>query len=223
MSAGPIRRAACALADYAVRVAPGEHADWARAMRSEIDHIGNDSEALRWALGCIEASWRMRSESMSGPVLIVARIVVAGLICLMALEKLLPAIGVLAYKAGNRGVLAAVETTTPGGDFNRFAPLIERMPTWQLPLNLVCVALYLSAAVALLFGWRRAMELFLLALGLQLAGLLLLLNDVDYAAARNTVWSAAELRTDVVFLILYGLIAAGVIWVSRQAGAGRPV
>jgi len=54
------RRWAVKLAQYASWVLPGAPSPWGDAMRRELDYIGDDRAALRWALGCIVASYRAR-------------------------------------------------------------------------------------------------------------------------------------------------------------------
>jgi len=48
------------LAQHAASVMPGARSPWADAMRRELDYIEQDSAALRWALGCVLASYRLR-------------------------------------------------------------------------------------------------------------------------------------------------------------------
>src|SRR3977135_4558396 len=57
---GRWRRVAGKLARHATCVMPGARSPWADAMRRELDYIGDDPAALRWALGCILASYRAR-------------------------------------------------------------------------------------------------------------------------------------------------------------------
>lgn len=59
------RRAARRLAAHAAQMLPRERADWARAMRREIDHVPEDGAALRWALGCVAASYLERIDVMN--------------------------------------------------------------------------------------------------------------------------------------------------------------
>jgi hypothetical protein len=63
------RRWAVKLAQHAARVLPGAGSDrtsaacsdsWADAMQREIDYIEDDRAALRWALGCVLASYKTR-------------------------------------------------------------------------------------------------------------------------------------------------------------------
>jgi hypothetical protein len=62
MNAGPThwRRLAVKLAQHAAWILPGARSPWADAMRRELDYIGDDAAAVRWALGCILASYRAR-------------------------------------------------------------------------------------------------------------------------------------------------------------------
>jgi hypothetical protein len=48
------------LAQHAACVMPGARSPWADAMRRELDYIEDDSAAMRWALGCVFASYRSR-------------------------------------------------------------------------------------------------------------------------------------------------------------------
>ena len=54
------RRWAVALVRHAASIMPSARSPWAAAMRRELDYIGDDGAALRWALGCVAASYRLR-------------------------------------------------------------------------------------------------------------------------------------------------------------------
>lgn len=54
------RRWAVALVRHAASIMPDAQTPWADAMRRELDYIGDDPAALRWALGCVAASYRIR-------------------------------------------------------------------------------------------------------------------------------------------------------------------
>src|SRR6266566_2638691 len=60
VSPGWWRRWAVKLAQHASWVLPGARSPWAEAMRRELDYIADDRAALRWALGCVLASYRAR-------------------------------------------------------------------------------------------------------------------------------------------------------------------
>jgi pimeloyl-ACP methyl ester carboxylesterase len=72
---GRWRRVAQKIAGHASRVLPGARSGWADAMRRELDYIEDDRAALRWAIGCITASYAARLAALprwrvsSGPVL----------------------------------------------------------------------------------------------------------------------------------------------------------
>ncbi len=60
MNASRWRRWAVKLAQHASSVLQGAQSPWADAMRRELDYIEDDPAALRWALGCVLASYRTR-------------------------------------------------------------------------------------------------------------------------------------------------------------------
>jgi hypothetical protein len=57
---GQWRRLAIRFAQHASRVLPGARSPWADAMRHELDYIEDDAAAVRWAFGCVLASYRAR-------------------------------------------------------------------------------------------------------------------------------------------------------------------
>jgi len=73
---GRWRRIALKLVGHASWVLPGARSGWADAMRRELDYIGDDRTALRWAIGCVTASYsarlaalpRLRWRIATGPV-----------------------------------------------------------------------------------------------------------------------------------------------------------
>ena len=52
-----LRRIAFRLIDHAGKILPPSHAIWAQAMKHELHHIEGDLEGLRWAAGCVIASY----------------------------------------------------------------------------------------------------------------------------------------------------------------------
>jgi hypothetical protein len=59
------RRMAAGMARHAAWVLPGARSDWAAAMYSELDYIAEDRAALRWALGCVSASYAARLAALA--------------------------------------------------------------------------------------------------------------------------------------------------------------
>jgi hypothetical protein len=64
-----VREIAVWLAAHAEKVLPQSRDDWANAMRNEVHHISGNHAALKWALGCLFASYteRMRTMIASNP------------------------------------------------------------------------------------------------------------------------------------------------------------
>jgi hypothetical protein len=62
MNAAPnrLRRLAAALARHATWMLPSAPSSWAQAMRHELHYITDDKAALRWAFGCMLASYKAR-------------------------------------------------------------------------------------------------------------------------------------------------------------------
>ena len=81
------RRLAVSAARHAARVLPGANAPWADAMRRELDYIADDRAALRWAVGCVAASYlawlaalpRLGRRMVSAPVAAGSVLLVVGL------------------------------------------------------------------------------------------------------------------------------------------------
>ena len=73
---GRWRRIALKIAQHASWALPGARSLWADAMRRELDYIEDDRAALRWAIGCVMASYtarlaalpRLRWRVLSSPV-----------------------------------------------------------------------------------------------------------------------------------------------------------
>ena len=55
-----VRRLAFALIAHAADVLPPLRSPWGEAMKHELDHIEGDVDALRWAAGCVIASYLER-------------------------------------------------------------------------------------------------------------------------------------------------------------------
>ena len=60
------RRLAVKLARHAALTLPGALSPWAKAMRHELDYIEDDRAALRWAFGCVLASYKARLVARPG-------------------------------------------------------------------------------------------------------------------------------------------------------------
>jgi hypothetical protein len=59
------RRLAQALARHATALLLHHRAEWACAMRAEVHSIEDDGDALRWAFGCVQASYKERLSKLA--------------------------------------------------------------------------------------------------------------------------------------------------------------
>jgi pimeloyl-ACP methyl ester carboxylesterase len=64
---GRWRRLAIRIAQHGSWVLPGARSPWADAMRRELDYIEDDRAALRWAIGCVMASYAARFRALPRP------------------------------------------------------------------------------------------------------------------------------------------------------------
>jgi hypothetical protein len=58
------RRIALKIVGHASWVLPGARSGWADAMQRELDYIEDDRAALRWAIGCVTASYSSRLSAL---------------------------------------------------------------------------------------------------------------------------------------------------------------
>jgi hypothetical protein len=165
-----VRRLALAVTEHAMRVLPPDRSSWARAMRQEIDHIDSDRSALRWAVGCLLASYRERVRAMDPLQTPLARSILALVIGFEAFRAWFAPLMVLSYRLGNIGVTQALGGLTPGDDYRRFIPLMDTVPGWLLGIWMASGTLFLAAAWLLVRGRGSAFGLFASAYALSMVG-----------------------------------------------------
>ena len=90
---------------------------WSR--RSQVE---SDGAALRWALGCIFASYSERITAMDIFQSVPARLILALLIVFMALSEFMAPMMALAYHEHDIVLLNFLGARTPGDDYHRFIP-----------------------------------------------------------------------------------------------------
>jgi hypothetical protein len=142
------RRLANQVVCVAMSVSPREREEWAQAMSREIDEIPNDREALRWALGCLQASCHERLKSMRLTSWWPVRWGMALWIALLAVDTLFYAGITLTYKLG----LFIEQYPYPQN-----VPLLEVTPIWEPILALVVGAVFFLAIVLILRRSRAAL------------------------------------------------------------------
>jgi|SRR5256886_7074239 len=131
----------------AMQVSPCEREEWAQAMSREVDEIPSEREALRWALGCLQASCRERLKSMRLTSWWPVRWGMALWIALLAIDTLFYAGITLSYKLG---------LFTEHYPYPQNVPLLEVTPLWEPMLALVVGVVFLLAIVLVLRRSRVA-------------------------------------------------------------------
>ena len=155
----PLRRLASALTRHAAHVLPASRSDWAQAMRTELEHIQSDAEAIRWAIGCVLAGYVERSRVMNLLDLGIARAILALLIATQVLSFHFATVLTLSWRLHYLGLAAFLGTFTPGDDYRRFIPLMNSIPWWIHALWVSGSSLFFASALQLI---RKRSSAFLL-------------------------------------------------------------
>jgi hypothetical protein len=124
------RRLAVRLAQHAAWVLPSARTPWSDAMRRELDYITDDPVAVRWALGCMLASYRARLTDQSWLGVRVAWRPAAASGALMLLIGL-----ALLETAGGQTAPPQAPVDTTSCDLPRVSPAIDRRPTCAEPIG----------------------------------------------------------------------------------------
>jgi hypothetical protein len=178
-----LRALATALADRAVRTLPPQRRSWGEAMRAEIVEIPRDRAALRWALGAVYTTGRLRRQSVSAvsPLPAPVRWLV-GTLCL------LPFAAALALLASD--VLGVLNTRSMGPNYDGLGLIVDAL--FVLPVTSVIAATW--AVVSR--WWRRRAGLapsrlaYRAAVACEVAVVLFMLTLIGgalYLALHNTV------------------------------------
>lgn len=165
-----LRRAANMVLHHAASVLPSRHAVWADAMRNELPHIAGDGEALRWALGCLLASYLERLRIPPVIQSLWFRIALGVVILGRAVDLLFATLLTLAYRAHWLGLARFLGAFTPGGDYRRLVPLLDSTPWYVHALWLGGAMLSLVAAGQLLRNRATAFLTFAAGCALGAAG-----------------------------------------------------
>lgn len=115
------RRLALSLLRSIDPLMPASRRDWARAMRAELDHLKDDSQALRWAIGCVVAGSKERINTMFAANLTISRWILVPEMLLCFLPLTLGWLDALVGGSGivrlNGEVIEKYFLHTPGGVF----------------------------------------------------------------------------------------------------------
>jgi hypothetical protein len=209
------RRLSRQLISAAMHVSPCEREEWAQAMSREADEISSDREALRWALGCFQASCHERLKSMRLTSWWPVRWGMALWIALLAADALAYAVFTLTYKFG----LSAEHLPGPPN-----VPLLEVTPLWDPILTLVAGVVLLLAVVLILRRKRVALEgvvapfvvmllLFAVRVSRPESGILQSLSAVYQKSPFAMIWPIAGLAITILICVA--------LWQDRRTPAPR--
>jgi len=209
------RRLSRQLIRAAMRVSPCERAEWAQAMSREADEIPNDREALRWALGCLQASCRWRLKSMKLTNFWPVRWGMALWVALVAIDALAYAAFTLNYKLG----ISAAHYPYPPN-----IPLLEVTPLWE-PMLVAAAGVVLLLAVGLILRRKRvALEavvapfavlllLFAVRFSRPESGIAQSLSAVYQRSPFEMIWPIAGLAITVLICVA--------LWQDKRTPASR--
>lgn len=142
------RRLATKLVRHAASVLPANLSKWGKAMQSEINCIESDRDALKWALGCVSASYLKRIKSLN-PVKATA---IRWALSLFVVSW--------AY-----GGLSSARLLYMKADAEELHPeilkFLEATPTWTLTAGVMGSVLYVAGAVGLAYKKMLSIPLLL--------------------------------------------------------------
>lgn len=157
------KRLASKLVGHAAAVLPSPLSPWGTAMRHEIEHIRSDRDALKWALGCVSASYVRWVASLDVVQTTILRGMMALFIASWAVHQAFAA-RFFYFKAAE---WLGFEIT--GHDYHAFLSELDVFPPWSIALDGAAGLFYMAAAYCLLR--KRASSPGVLAMGTVLNGI----------------------------------------------------
>lgn len=167
------RRLASQVAELARLVMPASRQRWAEAMWSELQHVEDDGQALRWAFGCLMAAFSERLNEWPVSDFILVRMAVVMLVAFKLFDNLFATLMTIAYRLSAMGAVESFGRSTPGDDYGRLIPLMEAVPGWLHGMWVAAGVCYVLAVVLYFRRSRAAFILVLLAVGLEQAAQML--------------------------------------------------
>lgn len=157
-----------ALVDLAAWSLPTQRADWAAAMRAELEYVA-DRSAFVWALGCLRTALGERFLATSLLEIRAVRWALALWLGYQATEILCDVALALSYKAPQLGLAALLSHCAQGEDYQRMIPFLDATTYWTLGAWTVVSGLYVLVAAMLLRRATCAATLFILTAALNVA------------------------------------------------------
>jgi hypothetical protein len=165
----PCRSIARALVGLAARSLPTHRADWAAAMRAELEWAADRSSAFVWALGCLRTALGERFLASSLLDIRAIRWALALWLGYQAEDALCNVALVLSYKAPELGLTALLRRCAQGEDYQRLIPLLDVTTYWTLGAWTLLSGMYLLVVALLLRRSSRAANFFILTAALNVA------------------------------------------------------
>lgn len=224
------RRWARLLARWAAFLLPTGYAAWGEAMRCEVEHIDDAREALRWAAGALGAAGIQRIGD-----LLTTRWAAGGMAlaaCLQALGVLFAPVLIIAWRFHWLRIDELLAGQLPGDRYQRFVPLMNATPPWQVALSICVALLFLVVAWRLLHRSHGAFSLFAIAVLLVYASSCAGWIDRQFHPTlaeiyrRTFTFGRPSVRRDYLIpaaqQALPLLMAAALWWRERLAGRSAP-
>jgi hypothetical protein len=182
-----------ALVDLAAWSLPTHRADWAAAMRAELEYAGDRRSAFVWALGCLRTGLNERFLAWSLLEIRAIRWMLALWLGYRAEDILCNVALVLSYKAPQLGLTTLLTGCAQGEDYLRILPLLDKTTYWTLGAWMLVSGLYLVVVAKLLRRAAHAANLFILTAALNVALWLRELGEPLYVSAfspSDHLWDA---------------------------------
>ena len=186
-------------------VLPAQRSAWSAAMRMEVQHIDDDDEALRWALGSMRAGFAERLRATRAHKILTFRSFAVLWIVMFVFSSAFNVSIALATRLRFRGVASALGWLLDGFRYDRFVSFADAMPVGLFLLMGMVVMLF---AVSLVQSLRRrpaAFAAFCSGVGLSLIAWLYQLGIPTYMQA---ISPQHRWRIGVCFVLTAGVLCA---------------
>jgi hypothetical protein len=187
------RSIARTVVDLAAWSLPTHRADWAAAMRAELECAGNHRSALVWALGCLRTGINERLLACSLFDTRAIRWMLALWLGYRAEDTLCDVALVLSRKAPQLGLTNLLSRCAQGADYQRIVPFLDVTSCWTLGAWMLLSGLYVLVVAMLLRRAAQAANLFILVAALNVALWLRELGEPLYLSAfslSDHLWDA---------------------------------
>jgi hypothetical protein len=181
-----------ALLRRAQKLLPTSRLEWAKAMRTELDHLENDGDALAWAIGCVVAGSKERIGTMLATDLKISRWIFLPEMLLCFVPLTLDWLDVIAGSSGiiqlNGNIIQKYFLHAPGGSFALVTMIARAVMGTLGPLGLATAFRLIVSGRGPGSRWFRAA----LVTGPAVYGLLTLLTRLALGGAGALGFDAVD-------------------------------